>query len=501
MTIDRTSNRSRWEGTRLYTIGHSTRPTAELIGLLRAAGVDLLADIRTVTRSRRNPQFNADALRASLAGHGIRYEHIAKLGGLRRTRKDSTNTGWRNASFRGYADYMETADFESGLQELRRLTAQGTVALMCAEIVPWRCHRSLVSDVLTVRGADVRHIIGSAAPGPHRLTAFARVAGDGVTYPAGDDVAGIALATSAPFHLEATVRVLQRRPSNATDVWEDGRWLHAFAATGGPVLTAVENRGSIDAPDVCLSILKGAVSADERRRLERTVRTMLGLDVDPEPLRAAAERLPRLRPVAGALRGMRPPRFAGLFDTILNVVPFQQLSLDAGTAIVGRLAGRFGKEVSLDKRRFTALPTAGAIAGARLPALLKCGLSRAKAESLRSLAKTIDSGELSDRMIEPLGTPDALKTLVKLPGIGPWSAALLLLRGFGRLEVFPPGDSGATRGLNELLDLRTPSALGRVVERFGDRRGYLYFCGLGASLLSRGLVHAAPESSAGPTSK
>ena len=488
------ANHQRWAGSHIYTIGHSTRPVAELIEALRSADVRVLADIRTVPRSRRNPQFNSDALRQALAEHGIRYEHLAKLGGLRRARKDSRNTGWRNASFRGYADYMQTADFEAGLEQLRGLTADGNVAIMCAEVVPWRCHRSLVADVLTVRGAAVRHIIGSAPPDAHRLTAFAKVVGDDLTYPGGDDAAGVRLATPAPFHLEATVRVLQRRPANAVDMWEEGRWLRVFATAEGLVLTAVDNRGSIDAPDVRLSILAGPPSADARSSVQQAIRKMLGLDVDPVPLQAAADRLPSLRPTARALRGMRPPRFGGLFDVFANVVPFQQLSLDAGTAIVGRLVERFGERLWLDDRSFAAFPTASSIAGARLPALVKCGLSRSKAESLRSLAKAIERGELTEDTIARLGTRDALTTLMELPGIGPWSAALVLLRGFGRLEVFPPADSGATRGLNALLRLRTPTALGRVVERFGDCRGYLYFCGLGASLLAKGLIHAAPES-------
>jgi DNA-3-methyladenine glycosylase II len=389
---------------------------------------------------------------------------------------------------------MQTADFEAGLGELHELAAERNVAVMCAEAVPWRCHRSLVSDVLTVRGAKVFHIIGSGSPNPHRLTAFAKVVDERVTYPGGDDAAGTPLATPAPFHLEATVRVLQRRPTNAVEVWEEGRWLRAFTTTEGLVLSAVNNRGSIDAPDVRFSILAGTASAETRRSVERSVRAMLGLDLDPAPLQAAADRVPRLRPTARALRGMRPPRFANLFEVFANVVPFQQLSLDAGTAILGRLVERFGERVLLDNRPFAAVPTASSIAGARLPTLVKCGLSRSKAQSLRDLAKAIDAGRLTDAMIAPLPTPDALRALMTLPGIGPWSAALVLLRGFGRLEVFPPGDSGAAKGLNALLSLRAPTALGGVVERFGDYRGYLYFCGLGAGLLAKGLIHAAPES-------
>jgi 3-methyladenine DNA glycosylase/8-oxoguanine DNA glycosylase len=304
----------------------------------------------------------------------------------------------------------------------------------------------------------------------------------------------VRLSVAAPFHLEATVRVLQRRPGSH-EVWEQDRYLRVFTTTDGLVLTAVVNLGSIDAPDVRLSFLAGAPSADTRRCLEQTARRMLGLDVDPAPLHAAAMRLRGLRATALSLRGMRPPRFATLFDAFANVVPFQQLSLDAGAAIVGRLVERFGERVVRGDREYSAFPTASAIAGARRSALLGCGLSRSKADALRSLAGAIEAGELSEGVIAPLSTSDALQRLVELPGIGPWSAALVLLRGFGRLEVFPPGDSGAKRGLTALLRLRRADALARVVERFGDYRGYLYFCGLGGSLLGKGLIQPADPSS------
>jgi DNA-3-methyladenine glycosylase II len=189
---------------------------------------------------------------------------------------------------------------------------------------------------------------------------------------------------------------------------------------------------------------------------------------------------------------MRPPRFATLFDTFGNVVPYQQLSLDAGAAIVGRLVERFGERVPHGDKSFAAFPQASAIAGAHTSALLACGLSRSKAESLRYLARAVGAGELAEQDIEPLATSEAIDKLVELPGIGPWSAALVLLRGFGRLEVFPPGDSGAMRSLTALLQLRTPASLTQVVERFGEYRGYLYLCGLGASLLAKGLIHRKP---------
>jgi uncharacterized protein (DUF488 family) len=176
----------RWRGVRLYTIGHSTRPLAELVNLLRSHDVSILADIRTIPRSRHNPQFNGDALQSELPRRDLRYVHLPALGGLRRARPDSPNAGWRNASFRGYADYMLTDDFERGLAELEALAAEGTVCLMCAEAVPWRCHRSLVADALTVRGADVEHITGPGQSHPHRLTPFAHVEGTRITYPGED---------------------------------------------------------------------------------------------------------------------------------------------------------------------------------------------------------------------------------------------------------------------------------------------------------------------------
>jgi uncharacterized protein (DUF488 family) len=173
-----------WGGARVLAIGHSTRPVEELVGLLQAAGVGILADVRTIPRSRANPQFEGPALARALERAGIRYAHLPALGGLRRARKGSEeNAGWRNASFRGYADHMQTPEFEEGLCQLRSLARDGAVCLMCAEAVPWRCHRSLVADALLARGVLVEHITGRGKTRPHRLTPFARVEGRRVTYP------------------------------------------------------------------------------------------------------------------------------------------------------------------------------------------------------------------------------------------------------------------------------------------------------------------------------
>ena len=162
---------------------------------------------------------------------------------------------------------------------------------------------------------------------------------------------------------------------------------------------------------------------------------------------------------------------------------------------MSRLVERFGERFEHDGRSFYAFPKAPAIADARIEALRACGLSLGKAQSIRSLARLIESRELSADKLAGMSTNDALKTLADLPGIGPWSAGLVLLRGLGRLDVFPSGDVGAERGLRTLLRAGAGTSLKRIVERFGDRRGYLYFCALGGSLLARGLIHAAPRRS------
>ncbi len=168
----------------VFTIGHSTRPLEEFLALLRAHGITQLADVRTVPKSRRHPHFAGDALARSLAAAGIAYRHFAGLGGLRKPRRDSRNAGWRNDSFRGYADYMATDEFERALGELIEWSGGGPTAIMCAEAVWWRCHRQLVADALVARGVDVRHITSAAPAQAHQLTAFARVDAAGrLTYP------------------------------------------------------------------------------------------------------------------------------------------------------------------------------------------------------------------------------------------------------------------------------------------------------------------------------
>lgn len=167
----------------VLTIGHSTRTLEEFIDLLRAHGATRVVDVRTVPRSRHNPQFDEASLPGSLKKAGLGYVHIPGLGGLRHAKRDSLNPGWRNASFRGYADYMQTPEFERSLDELIRLANQERIVLICAEAVPWRCHRSLIADALLVRGIRTEDITSSTRRRVHTLTPFAEVQGTTITYP------------------------------------------------------------------------------------------------------------------------------------------------------------------------------------------------------------------------------------------------------------------------------------------------------------------------------
>jgi uncharacterized protein (DUF488 family) len=165
------------------TIGHSNRPIEEFIALLQENGVECVLDVRTVPKSRHNPQFGQDQLPVSLAAAGIGYRQMPGLGGLRKPRKDSPNSGWRNTSFRGYADYMQTPEFNENVETVVELAGTTRCALMCAESVPWRCHRSMVADALAVRGITAEHIINPGKRRPHTLTKFAQVDGTRILYP------------------------------------------------------------------------------------------------------------------------------------------------------------------------------------------------------------------------------------------------------------------------------------------------------------------------------
>lgn len=171
----------------IYTVGHSTRSLDDFIALLRSFGIGQLVDIRTIPRSRHNPQFNSDTLGEFLRAHHIAYRHMKGLGGLRHARADSRNRGWRNASFRGFADYMQTPEFAAAIEELIECAAEKPTAIMCAESVPWRCHRSLVGDALVIRGIEVTDIISSKGARAHLVSPMAVVLGTEITYPPGEE--------------------------------------------------------------------------------------------------------------------------------------------------------------------------------------------------------------------------------------------------------------------------------------------------------------------------
>ena len=167
----------------IWTIGHSTHPVEDFIAMLKAFDIQILADIRTIPKSRYNPQFGQAELSASLKTAGIKYIYMKNLGGLRPTHKDSPNGAWRNAGFRGYADYMQTDEFKGAVDELVALARTGRTAIMCAEAVPWRCHRSLVADALLVRDIAVEDIMSETQSTPHHMTKFAKVTGMEILYP------------------------------------------------------------------------------------------------------------------------------------------------------------------------------------------------------------------------------------------------------------------------------------------------------------------------------
>lgn len=292
-----------------------------------------------------------------------------------------------------------------------------------------------------------------------------------------------------PFDLLLTVRLLQRRATSPVDRWVVDRQgphhLRAIQTEGGPVLAGARQRGET----VDLLVPSGTPSARARAAVA-TMRRVLGLDL-PAPDLSPVERLhPELAELATRLEGMRVPCFASLFETVQLVVPFQQVSLEAGTAVLRRLVERFGVACG---EGIWATPEPARIARARIESLRACGLSFAKSRTLRTIAGMLLDGELDEAEIEALPSDEAMARLEQLPGIGPWSAGLILLRGFRRLDVFPANDAGVARALAPWFS--SPQALAHAAGSLDGSRGLLYFFALGKQLLARGLLEDHTEAS------
>ena len=308
---------------------------------------------------------------------------------------------------------------------------------------------------------------------------------------------------ACPFSLEATVRLLQRRPANRIDRWVDGEYRRAIQTPEGMRLILVRDAGTIDAPDLTLEVLGGPVGDASMDRIMAMVRWMLGLDADVPPVDWLAEREPLLVPTLDRLGGFRPPAFPDLFATCLAVLPYQQLSLDAGTAIMGRLVGQYGPRISHEGEDYFDFPSADLIAGASESDLVGVGLSRAKAVALQRLAGRALAGDLDRSRYDVLSTVDAMAELQTLPGIGPWSASVLALRGMRRLDAFPGGDTGAAKSLTALLGATsklTPADAVAFAERLGDQRGYLYYLLLGSRMPWLGQTGSRRHEPGAPTS-
>jgi DNA-3-methyladenine glycosylase II len=278
---------------------------------------------------------------------------------------------------------------------------------------------------------------------------------------------------------------LQRRPANRIDRWVEGEYRRGVRTAEGIRLIALRDAGSVDAPDLRLEVLGGSLGDASMDGIMAMVGWMLGVDVDAPPSGWLAEREPLLAPTLDRLRGFRPPAFPDLFATCLAVLPYQQLSLDAGTAIMGRLVAQFGPSIHVAGEDWYDFPPPEVIVGASESDLIGVGLSRAKAVALQRLAGHALAGDLDRSRYEGLSTADAMAELQKLPGIGPWSAAVIALRGMRRLDAFPGGDTGAAKSLTALLGAQqklSPAHAVEFADRLGDQRGYLYYLLLGSRM-------------------
>jgi DNA-3-methyladenine glycosylase II len=303
----------------------------------------------------------------------------------------------------------------------------------------------------------------------------------------------IELAAVAPFDLAKTVAALRRRPNVLTDDFSDGEYRRVLPLSGRERVLGARQV----APDrVQVRALDGPLAEVERAEAAAIMRRMLGLDVDLAPLAASVADDPLLSGLLRRLAGMKPPRYPALWVTFASVVPYQQVSLESGVAVTNRLIAALGTRHERAEHVSYGFPSPAAFLAAEPDTLRACGLSAAKVRTLRAIAERILSGELAEEEISALDDEAAVTRLTALPGIGPWSAQIVLLRGFRRLTVFPAGDAGAIRNLRVLYDLPQEEVARKaeaILRQMGPWRGYLYFLLLGSNLLKRGLIQPTTE--------
>lgn len=298
----------------------------------------------------------------------------------------------------------------------------------------------------------------------------------------------VELPAIAPFDLQQTVAALRRRPTQQAEALIDGEYRRILTVGGRERLIGVRQC----APDrVAIHALDAPLAPTELATAASVIERMLGLAVDMTPLHAALAFDERLALLAHQIAGMKPPRFDTLWHTFLCIVPFQQVSVDAGTSMLNRMIVRFGSHIEHNDHIYYGFPAAESVRDATYDDLRACGLSQAKIRTLQYVAAQITEGAISENEIEALDDAEAVARLIQLPGIGVWSAQIILLRGFRRLSFFPPGDSGAARGLRSLFDLpaeQVESALVPLLERLGQWRGYLYYMILAHKLMQSRII-------------
>lgn len=303
-----------------------------------------------------------------------------------------------------------------------------------------------------------------------------------------EPVEQVELSAITPFDLQQTVAVLRRRPTQLAEALIDGEYRRIVNLNGREHLIAVRQT----APDrVTLRPLDAPLSPNELSDAASLIERILGLDVDMAPLRATLAFDERLAQLAHQIAGLKPPRFDTLWHTFLCIVPFQQVSVDAGTSMLNRLITHFGSHIEFHGHLYHGFPSPESLRNATYDELRGCGLSQAKIRTLQHLAEQIATNTISEDEIDALDDTEAVARLVQLPGIGVWSAQIILLRGFRRLSFFPPGDSGAARGLRSLYDLPAESVEGTLsplLERLGPWRGYLYYMILAHKLIQSHII-------------